>query len=125
MPELDPLLLSRIQFAFTVSFHILFPSFTIGLAAWILVLDLLFLRTGKAIYAEFGCAACHRIHGTGGVIGPDLSFVGDARPERSWHIAHFKDPQSVSPGSIMPKFPLTDPPLDDLAGYMLSLRKSS
>ena len=29
----DPLLLSRIQFAFVVSFHIIFPAFTIGLAA--------------------------------------------------------------------------------------------
>ncbi|MGA9918541.1 cytochrome ubiquinol oxidase subunit I [Paraburkholderia sp.] len=28
------LMLSRLQFAFTVSFHIIFPSFTIGLAAW-------------------------------------------------------------------------------------------
>ncbi len=52
MPELDPLLLSRIQFAFTVSFHILFPSFTIGLAAWLLVLEILWLKTGKPIYAE-------------------------------------------------------------------------
>jgi cytochrome d ubiquinol oxidase subunit I len=52
MPELDPLLLSRIQFAFTVSFHILFPSFTIGLAAWLMVLEIVWLRTGKAIYAE-------------------------------------------------------------------------
>ena len=54
MPELDPLLLSRIQFAFTISFHILFPSFTIGLAAWLLVLELLWLRTGKAIYGDIG-----------------------------------------------------------------------
>ena len=30
--ELDPVLLSRLQFAFTISFHILFPAFTIGLA---------------------------------------------------------------------------------------------
>src|SRR4029077_1489464 len=52
MLELDPLLLSRIQFAFTISFHILFPSFTIGLAAWLLVLEILWLRTGKAIYAD-------------------------------------------------------------------------
>jgi cytochrome d ubiquinol oxidase subunit I len=52
MPEFDPLLLSRIQFAFTVSFHILFPSFTIGLAAWLLVLELLWLRTGKPVYIE-------------------------------------------------------------------------
>ena len=36
--ELTALLLSRIQFAFTISFHIIFPSFTIGLAAWLTVL---------------------------------------------------------------------------------------
>ena len=52
MDTLDPLLLSRIQFAFTISFHILFPSFTIGLAAWLLVLEALWLKTGKAIYME-------------------------------------------------------------------------
>jgi cytochrome bd ubiquinol oxidase subunit I len=52
MSELDPLLLSRIQFAFTVSFHIIFPSFTIGLAAWLVVLEALWLKTGKPIYAE-------------------------------------------------------------------------
>ena len=52
MPELDPLLLSRIQFAFTISFHILFPSFTIGLAAWLVVLEALWLKTGKAIYMD-------------------------------------------------------------------------
>ena len=50
--ELDPLLLSRIQFAFTISFHIIFPSFTIGLAAWLVVLEALWLRTGKQIYAD-------------------------------------------------------------------------
>jgi len=50
MPELDPLLLSRIQFAFTISFHIIFPSFTIGLAAWLVVLEALWLKTGKPIY---------------------------------------------------------------------------
>jgi len=52
MSELDPLLLSRIQFAFTISFHIIFPSFTIGLAAWLVVLEGLWLKTGKQIYAE-------------------------------------------------------------------------
>jgi cytochrome d ubiquinol oxidase subunit I len=50
--DLDPLMLSRIQFAFTVSFHILFPSFTIGLAAWLVVLEALWLKTDKAIYME-------------------------------------------------------------------------
>jgi cytochrome d ubiquinol oxidase subunit I len=39
--EFEALFLSRIQFAFTVAFHIIFPSFTIGLAAWLAVLDFL------------------------------------------------------------------------------------
>ena len=33
--ELDPVLLARLQFAFTIAFHIIFPSFTIGLSAYI------------------------------------------------------------------------------------------
>jgi cytochrome bd ubiquinol oxidase subunit I len=37
--DLDPVILSRIQFAFVVSFHIIFPSFTIGLAAWLATLE--------------------------------------------------------------------------------------
>src|SRR5688500_2737410 len=48
--EYDPLFLSRIQFAFIVSFHILFPAFTIGLANWIVVLEGLYLATGREAY---------------------------------------------------------------------------
>jgi cytochrome d ubiquinol oxidase subunit I len=44
------LLLSRLQFAFTISFHIIFPSLTIGLAAWLTVLEALFLATGRPTY---------------------------------------------------------------------------
>ena len=44
------LLLSRIQFAFTVSFHIIYPSFTIGLAAWLTVLQALYLATTRPAY---------------------------------------------------------------------------
>ena len=44
--EIDAFLLSRIQFAFTVSFHIVFPAFTIGLSAYIATLLGLWLRTG-------------------------------------------------------------------------------
>ena len=43
--EHEALLLARLQFAFTVGFHIIFPSFTIGLAAWLAVLEGLWLRT--------------------------------------------------------------------------------
>ncbi len=48
MPE--ALLLARIQFAFTISFHILFPAFTIGLASWLAMLEFLWLKTGKPAY---------------------------------------------------------------------------
>ncbi len=43
---MDPtaLLLSRVQWAFTISFHIIFPAFTIGLAAWLTVLEALHSR---------------------------------------------------------------------------------
>ena len=44
------LLLSRLQFAFTISFHIIFPSFSIGLAAWLTVLEALNLATGRPAY---------------------------------------------------------------------------
>lgn len=45
MFELDPILLARIQFAFTISFHILFPAFTIGLASFLAVLEWRWLAT--------------------------------------------------------------------------------
>jgi cytochrome d ubiquinol oxidase subunit I len=48
--DLDPVLLARIQFAFTVTFHIIFPSFTIGLSAYIATLGALWLRTGDEHY---------------------------------------------------------------------------
>src|ERR1700731_2659836 len=48
--DITALLLSRLQFAFTVSFHIIFPSFTIGLAAWLTVLESLHLATGRLTY---------------------------------------------------------------------------
>jgi cytochrome d ubiquinol oxidase subunit I len=48
--DFDPLFLSRVQFAFTVAFHIIFPSFTIGLAAWLTTLEILSLRTGRQCY---------------------------------------------------------------------------
>jgi cytochrome bd ubiquinol oxidase subunit I len=46
----DALLLARLQFAFTVSFHIIFPAFTIGLASYLAVLEALWLATGRAAY---------------------------------------------------------------------------
>ena len=48
--ELDPVILSRIQFAFVISFHIIFPAFTIGLAAWLATIEGMRLFTGNPLY---------------------------------------------------------------------------
>jgi cytochrome bd ubiquinol oxidase subunit I len=48
--DFDPVLLARLQFAFTIIFHIIFPSFTIGLSAYIATLGALWLRTGRERY---------------------------------------------------------------------------
>ena len=50
--DLDPVLLSRLQFAFVMSFHILFPAFTIGLASWLAMLEALWLKTGKQQFIQ-------------------------------------------------------------------------
>ncbi|HZF94957.1 MAG TPA: cytochrome ubiquinol oxidase subunit I [Allosphingosinicella sp.] len=44
------LILARVQFAFTVAFHFIFPAFSIGLASYLAVLEGLWLRTGKDVY---------------------------------------------------------------------------
>ncbi|HZW12000.1 MAG TPA: cytochrome ubiquinol oxidase subunit I [Noviherbaspirillum sp.] len=46
----DATLLARIQSAFTVSFHIIFPAFSIGLSAFIATLEVLWLRSGEVHY---------------------------------------------------------------------------
>ncbi|MEX2494068.1 MAG: cytochrome b N-terminal domain-containing protein [Nitrospirales bacterium] len=77
---------------------------------------------GMALVEQFHCKTCHRIHGDGANLAPDLSFVADQRPDRDWHIRHFKNPSAVVPGSFMPKFPLNDRELNDLTSYMLTLK---
>ncbi|KEO89119.1 cytochrome D ubiquinol oxidase subunit I [Erythrobacter longus] len=52
LEHFDALLLARIQFAFTVSFHFFFPAFSIGLASYLAVLEGLWLKTGKQVYLD-------------------------------------------------------------------------
>ncbi|WP_407154634.1 cytochrome ubiquinol oxidase subunit I [Bradyrhizobium sp. STM 3557] len=49
---MDALILARAQFAFTVSFHFIFPAFSIGLASYLMVLEALWLKTGSGLYAN-------------------------------------------------------------------------
>ena len=48
----DPLLLSRLQFAWVIAWHILLPAFTVGAASFIAVLEGLSLATGREVYVH-------------------------------------------------------------------------
>src|SRR6185437_8880064 len=48
--DFDPVLLSRLQFAWVIAFHIVLPAFTVGLASYVAVLEGLHLATGRAVY---------------------------------------------------------------------------
>jgi cytochrome d ubiquinol oxidase subunit I len=52
VPDLDALLLARIQFGFTISFHIIFPALTIGLASYLAVLEAMWLWTKRQSYLD-------------------------------------------------------------------------
>ena len=75
--EITALLLSRVQFAFTVSFHIIFPSFTIGLAAWLTILEALHMATRRPAYRrvfEFWLKIFGVAFGLGVVSGIVMAF---------------------------------------------------
>src|SRR6202049_4946473 len=75
--DLTALLLSRIQFGSTVAFHIIFPSFTIVLAAWLTVLEALRLWTGRPVYRlifEFWLKIFGVAFGLGVVSGIVMAF---------------------------------------------------
>ena len=50
--DADAMFLARLQFGFTVSFHFIFPAFSIGLASFLAVLEALWLKTGKSLYLD-------------------------------------------------------------------------
>jgi len=70
-------LLSRLQFAFTISYHIIFPSLSIGLAVWLCVLEALRLTTGRQVYRslfEFWLKIFGVVFGLGTVTGIVMGF---------------------------------------------------
>src|SRR5580692_5802623 len=75
--SLNPAALARVQFAFTVSFHIIFPTMSIGLAMFLAVIEGLWLRTKNALYLQiyrFWLSVFAMAFGVGVVTGIVLSF---------------------------------------------------
>lgn len=77
MFHLEALDLARIQFAFTVSFHIIFPAITIGLASFLAVLEWRWMKTGNPVYKSlyhFWCKIFAVNFGMGVVSGLVMSY---------------------------------------------------
>ena len=77
MHDLSPLLLARLQFAFTVSFHIIFPTISIGLALFLVIVEAWWLRTGDLVYRQiyrFWLNIFAMSFGIGVVTGVVMSF---------------------------------------------------
>ncbi len=78
--------------------------------------------TRKKVFSQHGCKACHSIRGTGGSLGPDLTFEGEVPGhDADWHRRHLANPKSTSPGSTMPRFNLPEAERENLIAYLLSL----
>ncbi|HKJ21756.1 MAG TPA: cytochrome ubiquinol oxidase subunit I, partial [Gammaproteobacteria bacterium] len=74
---MDATLLSRVQMAFTLGFHILFPTLNIGLAVFLALLEGLWLKTGNPAYLQlyrFWSKLFALAFGMGVVTGVVLAF---------------------------------------------------
>jgi ubiquinol-cytochrome c reductase cytochrome b subunit len=81
---------------------------------------------GEELFQSHGCVGCHKVHGRGGSVGPELS--GDTLKDRSrqWLIDQIRNPASHFPNSIMPSFKgLSNEQLGNLVSYLMSLAQGS
>ena len=98
-----------------------------------------FINHAKQLVRDKGCKICHVINGTGGSMGPNLTFEGDKHAEGydfsnlvspqqtifNWHIKHFQSPETVVPNSIMPELNFQSRDQYALAMLAMSWRDNS
>ena len=78
------------------------------------------IQTGKDLYSQkYTCQACHQINQQGGLIGPDLTKVGD-RLRLEWILYYLKDPKAFVKRSVEPVYKLTDKEVEALAAFLAS-----
>lgn len=81
-------------------------------------------REGQRLFQQKGCIGCHSVGGKGGNVGPALDDVG-LRRTSEWMVQHFREPQSVTPGTVMPRFGFTETEARALTDFLLHLREQN
>lgn len=76
---------------------------------------------GPALFRGNNCLSCHKMGGSGGSTGPDLSHEALRHASIDWQIRHLKNPSKVSPGSAMPAYSKLRPEeLRALAAFLVT-----
>jgi mono/diheme cytochrome c family protein len=81
----------------------------------------LILMGGKLYYEKYGCNACHQVSGKGGLIGPDLTKVGN-RLRTDWIAYYLHNPKAFVGRSIEPVYKLTDKEVETLTAFLVHLK---
>ncbi len=68
------------------------------------------------------CVACHQLNGQGGEVGPALDLIGELR-DINYLKEWLRNPMSIKPDSKMPKLPLSEEEITELAAYLSTLKK--
>jgi ubiquinol-cytochrome c reductase cytochrome b subunit len=76
------------------------------------------------LYASQKCGACHLVNGAGMKLGPPLNGVARRRT-RTWVERHFREPQVMSPGTVMPVYKFRPRQMEAMVSYLFALPDQS
>jgi len=79
-----------------------------------------FAVQGAVIYLNSQCGSCHMVNGVGVKLGPPLNGLKQRRTQQ-WVEDHFRDPQALSPGSIMPPYRFPPSQMEKIVAYLFVL----
>jgi ubiquinol-cytochrome c reductase cytochrome b subunit len=79
-----------------------------------------FAVEGAVIYQNSQCGSCHMVNGVGVKLGPSLNGLRQRRTQH-WVEDHFRNPQAVSPGSIMPPYRFSPSAMERIVAYLFVL----